>query len=135
MTTARAPTIGDLLQTNTHLIVTCCRPGCRREERLSAARACELLGLETAFEGLERRLRCSRCGARGRDGFIIVRPCSLDQSAWAARQRAASAEQAGAGLGWDLEGYLATLRRLVPGGDLGGDGPVQWPVERSSKEL
>ncbi|MFN4177362.1 hypothetical protein [Phenylobacterium sp.] len=126
--TAPAPVLGDLLLINQHLVVTCCRPTCRREVRLSAARAVDLLGPATPIGEAKRRLRCEACGARGRRKEIDVRPCTLDLSAWQAREAAASAAARGERPRYDLDAYLATLARLA-GGDLGGDGPVQWPVK------
>jgi hypothetical protein len=70
-----APVIGELLDTNRHLYIRCSI--CDREVRLSAVEAVQLLGRNTPFLGLPKRLRCSRCGRHGRDGQITAWPCTL----------------------------------------------------------
>ena len=64
--------------------------------------------------------------------MIDVRACSVDLSADTARSAHARAAAAGERMGYDLDKHLAVLARLA-GGELGGDGPVQWPVSGGSK--
>ncbi|MDZ4372665.1 MAG: hypothetical protein U1C74_14740 [Phenylobacterium sp.] len=124
----------DLLTINQHIYVQCHRPGCERRVRLGAAQACETIGPDVPVPGLGRRLRCGTCGARGRDGLITTWPCTLDWSAHTTREQWASAARNGDPVPWDLEEELATLRQLLGDhGELGGDGPVQWPVDGRSK--
>jgi hypothetical protein len=125
MTASGLPVIGDLLATNRHLEIYCYAPGCRREARLSATEAVRLLGPETPFVGLKKRLRCSRCGQRGRHGYIDVRPCTLDLSAWELRQKYRGSDATPEPAPGYLDTELARLQRLLGDrGELGGDGPV-----------
>lgn len=125
----RAPVVADLLAINQHLVVSCCWPECRRSRRLAAVEAVQLLGPGLPIAQAARRLRCSACGARGREKLIEVRPCTLDAAAASARQAHAKDPPPA----WPLEDYLASLRGLLAGGELGGDGPVQAPVDGASK--
>ncbi len=124
--TQTPPVMGDLLKINQHLWITCGMPTCGREERWPAVKAVERFGFECTILEARRRAVCAKCGARGRDNRIDVRPCTLDGSAWSARedhQRRPdeyTAEQ--------LADYLFTLTKLLGGrGELGGDGPVEVP--------
>lgn len=135
MDDARPPVMGDLLKINEHLMIYCGGHDCRRQVRLTAVEAVELLGFHTTMAQAERRLNCSACGRRGRDRFISVRGCSIDVTAWNARQAQATAAARGERLSWDLEQHLNSLRRLLGGEGLGGDGPVQWPVKEPSKDV
>jgi hypothetical protein len=122
--------LGDLLKINQHLVIYCNAPTCRRRIRWPAAEAVERLGFSTTFAQAVGKLRCAICGRRGAFGAgpIEVRPCSLDQSAWWAREKLAGGRSSEA----HLQASLAMYRKLLGGEELGGDGPVQWPVEGSS---
>ncbi|HEY3695561.1 hypothetical protein [Phenylobacterium sp.] len=128
-----APVVGmvGLLETNTHLYIACAYPTCRRRVRLSAIGAVRLLGPATTVGEAVERLRCTGCGARGRDGFLTVWPCTLDLSAAAARwtyQRAIEGGEDRARAAAALAQSLDNLAKLLGSdGELGGDGPVQLP--------
>lgn len=68
--------IAFLFQSEQHLIVHC--HDCRHEVRLTPLQAVVALGEACPFEEAARRLRCSKCGARGRDGRIAAYPCMAD---------------------------------------------------------
>jgi ribosomal protein S27AE len=123
--------VRDLLSSNQHLNIWCAAPGCRHKVRWTAVQACERLGPETPIAEARRRLRCGRCGARGRDGHLDAHPCTLDAAAAFARQQHAAAAARGEDLPWPLDETLAHLQGLIfeAEGDLvlGGDGPVDWP--------
>ncbi len=116
-----APVMGDLLKINQHLWITCGMPTCAREERWPAAKAVERFGFNCTILEARRRAVCARCGASGRGNRIDLRPCTLDGSAWAARQKHASDP-----VGYPAERLadtLFTLTKLLGGrGELGGDG-------------
>jgi len=121
-----APVMGDLLKINQHLVVACCWPTCGHEVRLSAAMAVKRFGFNCTMAQARRRAVCSRCGATGRENRIDLRPCTLDLSAWSAREKHASnpAEYTAD----HLADTLFTLTKLLGGrGELGGDGPVARP--------
>lgn len=122
----------DLLAINQHLNLTCHYPTCQREVRWTCVEAVERLGPDFPMERVRFRLRCSACGARGRDGFVSAKPCTLDQGAWWAREKHAQAAARGETLPWSLEGSLAMTQKLLGGREMGGDGPVQWPVDGPS---
>jgi len=127
----------DLLAINQHLNIWCSYGDCRRKVRWSAVQACERLGPDTTTQQAIKRLVCA-CGGRGKWGHLTVFPCTLDLSAWQAREACARGILRGqcATPEEELEMELACLRRLVgKGNELGGDGPVQWPVERASTGL
>lgn len=113
--------VGDLLTINQHLDIWCQHPGCHRHLRWKAVEAVQRLGRDTPFDTLRDRMRCSACGVRGRQ-WIDVRPCTLDESAWSARERIARDPGS-----FNFEQSIELLTRLA-GGDLGGDGPIQWPL-------
>lgn len=122
--------VRDLLKINQHLNVWCCKGGCRHKVRFSAVRACETFGPDADVHELMARLRCAKCGARGRDGHIDVHSCTLDWSAHHAREQQANAIARGVELPWCLDDTLARYARLIfetGDRDLGGDGPVAWP--------
>lgn len=50
-----------------------CRCGYHRMAYLPPAEAAPLLGAGTTFPAASRRLWCSVCGARGRDGMVSAR--------------------------------------------------------------
>jgi len=120
-----------LLLINQHLDVECHMGGCGHRRRFSAVDAVTLLGPAQPFETAKFRFRCSRCGAHGRDGHISARPCTLDWSAWTARQDAAAGKWRRVSPQADLEENLASLRQLLGDRELGGDGPVAWPPAQS----
>lgn len=122
-----------LLDENIHLNIWCAYGDCRAKARWTAAEACERLGPETPIEGAVRRLRCSACGASGKWGHLSVFPCTLDQQAAQARERASRGYFRTTSPDEELEAELASLRRLLGGQTLGGDGPVQWPLDGPSK--
>jgi len=123
-----------LLAINQHLNIWCSYGDCRHQARWSAVEAVERLGPDTTFEQARRRLVCTACGGRGRWGHLSVFPCTLDASAWDARERAARGYVRGDGTPEEeLEQTLAGLRKSLGGKELGGGGPVQWPVDGPSK--
>ncbi|MFN3585775.1 hypothetical protein [Phenylobacterium sp.] len=69
--------MADFLDGDRDLLAACRMPGCDYTRRMSPAEAVALLGHRCTILAARRRLRCSRCGARGRDGFIDLRPDSL----------------------------------------------------------
>jgi len=126
----RPPVMGDLLEINQHLIISCHGPDCGRTVRLSALEAVRRLGFHTTIAQAERRARCAACGRQGRHRWIGVRPCSLDRSAADARSSAADAAGRGEALSWSLDAELGRLQRLLGhSGELGGDRRIEWPVE------
>lgn len=68
----RAPVIADMVERRQRLEVWCGR--CHRCEQIAPERAVELLGANVTFPDAQRRLRCSGCGARGRERWIRARP-------------------------------------------------------------
>ncbi len=122
---ARNFVVGDLLAINQHLAIWCNNPDCWHQERWSAVRAVETFGASSEFASLAGRLRCSKCGRRGL-GAVTVRACDLDATAWSYREKIARHPGS-----FDFEGSMVRLMAAA-GGELGGDGPVQWPPERPS---
>jgi hypothetical protein len=123
-----------LLEQNIHLVIECAFPECRHRVRWRAVEAVERLGPDCTIEQAKRRLKCGRCGRLGRDKWLSVHPCTLDQGAASARWQHARGLESGNPVAWDLEESLAMYRQLLGGGELGGDGPVQWPVDGPSND-
>jgi hypothetical protein len=125
----------DLLAINQHLVISCSYGGCTHKARWTAVEACERLGPDCTVIDATRRLRCAACGGRGKWGHLSVHACTLDEAAWSAREAAVRGVIRGAAATpeAELEERLASLRKLVGrGNSLGGDGPVQWPVDGRS---
>lgn len=79
------PVLGELLATGCRLEIWCCGHGCHRQVRWPAAEAVSKLGARTTFPRAARRLRCSVCGARGRDKMVTCRADIVDwyEGRWA----------------------------------------------------
>lgn len=69
----KPPTIAQIAAEGRPMDISCSHPDCRRARRLTPAQAVQLLGPNCTIEQADRRLRCSACGSRGRDGFIRAR--------------------------------------------------------------
>lgn len=67
-----------LLPTGQRLEIWCCRETCRHELFWSAGEAIARLGAACTINQACQRLRCSRCGARGREKWIHCRPAVTD---------------------------------------------------------
>ena len=67
------PVLGDFRNEPGPFRIRCTHPRCRREVALTVSQAIALLGEDCTVEAADRRLRCSACGARGADGFIVAR--------------------------------------------------------------
>lgn len=68
------PVLGDLIGSDpVRLEIFCHGPGCHRHVQMPAAEAVAKLGARTTFPAAARRLRCSVCGARGRDKLVSCR--------------------------------------------------------------
>ncbi len=63
MGTARFETIGDYLRYDVDVAIRC--DGCRYRRTLTAEQIQAIFGLGTRIITAQRRLRCSRCGAKG----------------------------------------------------------------------
>ena len=125
-----------LLAINQHLNIQCHYGGCGHTARWTAVEALERLGPDATMADAKRRLSCAVCGAKGAWGHLWVYPCTLDAAAWSAREKAARGVVRGLGTpAEELEATLASLRQSLGDQELGGDGPVQWPVERPTKGL
>jgi anti-sigma-K factor RskA len=72
------PVIGDLVASQQRLEVYCHNDVCRHHVTLEPLDACLLLGEETTFEDAQRRLTCSRCKVKGREGWITVQASMQD---------------------------------------------------------
>jgi hypothetical protein len=114
-----------LLAHNIHLNIRCGH--CDHRVRWTALEACERLGPDCTIVQAEQRLKCARCGFGGSEGHLSVEPCTLDISAAWAHEQAAAGQYKAVSPEADLADTLATLRQLLDGRELGGDGPVAWP--------
>lgn len=78
-TTGPEPTLEQLLlTTGQRLEIWCCRHTCRHETLWTPEEAIARLGATCTIEQACRRLRCSRCSARGRDKWVHCRPSVTD---------------------------------------------------------
>lgn len=77
-------TFADALAEGIGAIVWCYGPGQKRCEwfttYLTAQEAVDLFGGDATYEQASRRLRCRKCGQRGRDGRISIRPSTNDMA-------------------------------------------------------
>jgi len=69
----------------------CCYPTCQRLVLLFPDDAARRFGSRAVFPSIARRAMCSKCGARGRDGFITCGPYWEDvqarrQALWEAQR-------------------------------------------------
>lgn len=66
------PAIGAQLGRKYDFMVRCCCDNCSRQARFTPEILVRLFGPACTIRQAERRLRCSLCGARGRDGFVML---------------------------------------------------------------
>lgn len=84
-----------LLRDGIPLGLRCCHPTCLRGVLMFPAEAASRFGAKATFPAISKRAICSKCGGRGRDGFITASLHQVDvqaraQAIWEAGQLAAS---------------------------------------------
>jgi hypothetical protein len=67
-----------LLATGQRLEIWCCRHTCRHEAFWTPTEAIARLGPNCTIRRAEHRLRCAKCGARGREREVMCRPSVTD---------------------------------------------------------
>lgn len=69
----RLPIIADLRETEQGVEIWCCNHACRHEVYLTVDEAEARLGAHRTFVEVARDLKCSKCGALGREGMVRIR--------------------------------------------------------------
>jgi transcription elongation factor Elf1 len=79
-----APPLTSLLDPWQRLHIDCCR--CRHKVEMTPEAAIATFGADMTVPRLKRVLKCSACGARGREKDISVYPNTRDYSDWLDRE-------------------------------------------------
>lgn len=109
MENEREGVIADLLETGFGLLICCSLPSCYREVRWGPQEAVQRLGRLTTLPQAQRRLSCTRCGSKGRHGFITCRVDPEDRDEAALRWRYENAKMLGKPV--DLAAGLEIIER------------------------